>query len=307
MSIQSILFSRFKSYGGSQKYNDIYTIEPDGSGETAITSNPDANGKFYDHAVGVFNNDHSKIAFLSSVNSPAFMYNVFIKDMITGSISQITRSNHDFGSIDWAPDDSHFLVSALDANETTQIFSLNNDGTGLTALTAGSAENFSPTYSPADAAIAFEKTPDPSNRDINQIWMMDSNGANPVLLSPQLAYAASPSWSPDGNWIVFAFEQSGQIHIRKMNPVTGETISLTPASSLFSDMQPVWTATGIVFSSNRDHHGDIHKANLYIMDSNGGNVRRLTSTDAYEYAGFGFMEGSSIRANRTKDSCNFTQ
>ena len=54
-------------------------------------------------------------------------------------------------------------------------------------------------YSPDGKRIAFHRADDKRA----EIWVMDSDGANPNQVTDTLIDEYSPAWSPDGNWIAY--------------------------------------------------------------------------------------------------------
>ncbi len=83
------------------------------------------------------------------------------------------------------------------------IFVVNADGTGEVNLTGDSMYgSHEPSWSPDGQKIAFSR----SGPTTNEIWVMDSTGANPIQLtsSSQGVTNEHPSWAPDGRKIIFA-------------------------------------------------------------------------------------------------------
>jgi Tol biopolymer transport system component/tRNA A-37 threonylcarbamoyl transferase component Bud32 len=126
----------------------------------------------------------------------------------------------------------------------------------------------SPAYSPDGKRIAFE-----SNRGgIQQIWVADLNGANPMALTSfGSGVAGSSKWSPDGRFIVF-----------DARPGTGSDIYTVPASGgpvkqLTSypgeDALPFWSPDGnwIYFASTRAGGNEIFR-----IHPNGGDAQQIT-------------------------------
>ena len=83
------------------------------------------------------------------------------------------------------------------------------------------------------------------------------------------------AWAPDGQWIVYASDASGNADLWKQRLGDPEPIALT--SSPFNETQPDWSPDGrsIVFRSERDGGG------LYVIPANGG-IERLVSSFGYE-------------------------
>jgi Tol biopolymer transport system component len=92
------------------------------------------------------------------------------------------------------------------------------------------------------------------------------------LRSPISALA----WSHDSTQIVFSADNAIDIFVVDVEPQIGYARNLTSTTS--EEDYPVWLPSGneIAFVSNRDHH------EIYVMNDDGSNVRRLTFNDAVE-------------------------
>jgi Tol biopolymer transport system component len=81
------------------------------------------------------------------------------------------------------------------------IYTMNADGSGVTALTNDAAIDASPAWSPDGREIAFIST----RGSGGDLWVMNADGTGAKQLTA-VTNVAFPTWSPDGNQIVFDHE-----------------------------------------------------------------------------------------------------
>ena len=280
MNHDRIIFTRFQTEG-TDMFNDIYAIDPDGSNEVRLTTNPGPDGTFIDNAAPRYNKEKTLVAFLSTKNNPHKRFNIFFLNLADRKTAQITSGDLDMTSVDWSPDDSRLVFSCKDAKGLLQVHVVNIDGSGFTQLTEGPSENTNPLWSPHEDLIVF--TQFPANSKTSHIWIMDAQGRNPVKLTTDEAAHSNPSWSPDGSWVIYRCDL-GVPHLRRINIVTRE-VFMYPAPASGADAAPIWSGNEIVFSSNRDWEEAESLFNLYRMDERGENIRRVTTKQAFEYCG----------------------
>jgi Tol biopolymer transport system component len=107
----------------------------------------------------------------------------------------------------------------------------------------------------------------------NNIWLMNSNGTNPVALTSNPAGDAYPNLSRDGSKVAFVSDRDGNQEIYSMNAAGAFQTRLT--NNPAQDNSPVYSPNGtrIAFASNRDGNYEI-----YIMNANGTGQTRLTTS-----------------------------
>jgi Tol biopolymer transport system component len=111
---------------------------------------------------------------------------------------------------DWSPDGTKIVFTRDPVAESIpgrtnypgkEIYVVNADGTGLTALTSNGYEERAPAWSPDGLRIAFMCRLGGSDFEI---CVMDAmNGANLVQLTTNGMFDGTPTWSPDGQKILF--------------------------------------------------------------------------------------------------------
>jgi Tol biopolymer transport system component len=88
--------------------------------------------------------------------------------------------------------------------------------------------------------------------------------------------AGAPDWSPGGDKIVYASNQTGDYRIWVMN-ADGSGQRRVADDPGFADLDPAWSPDGarILFSRCDDHLGFILTCDLEVMNAAGGGMRRL--------------------------------
>lgn len=129
-----------------------------------------------------------------------------------------------------------------------------------------------------------------------QIFVMRSDGVDPVRLTNDASDNTSPMLSPDGRRIVFVSDRDGNREIYVMNADGNEPINLTrnPAE----DWTPAWSPDGkrIAFASFRDRNWEI-----YVMNADGSKPERLTNHNAIDYGPSWSPDGRHIAFTSSRD------
>jgi TolB protein len=141
-----ILFERRLFVNAQIEIGDIYTINPDGSGETKLTNSPITD--FTQGAGGaVWSPDGSRIAFSSdSPTTPPS--DLFVMNRDGSGITNITNTaERGENRPAWSPDGSKIAFSSLVDNKF-DIFVLNPDGSGVANITHNSAQDIEYVWKP---------------------------------------------------------------------------------------------------------------------------------------------------------------
>lgn len=237
----------------------------DVNGRNAIRLTPDGHGPDFFPTVSP---DGTRIAFVSGEDGQF--------DLWVMSINGTGRRRLTFdAAIDttpaWHPNGDR-VVFVSDRSGNADIWSIGLDGSGLTQLTAAPSDESAPAYSPDGTRIAFASNRDRSNFDI---WLMDADGGNLTQVTRKAEADSSaadggPTWSPDGQTIVFERWQ-GNWDLWRVAPDGSGLQRLTTHAD--HDGDPDFSPDGstIAFTSSRTGWWQV-----WLMNPDGTNVRQLT-------------------------------
>jgi TolB protein len=113
------------------------------------------------------------------------------------------------------------------------------------------------------------------DRRIKEIYIADYDGANPRRITVNRSLNINPVWSNDGKAIAYTSYRRSNFPDLFIQRIYEGTPPESPAhgTDRIHNFLPAWSPDGtkIAFMSNRDGNAEI-----YVMDANGGNVRRIT-------------------------------
>lgn len=178
-------------------------------------------------------------------------------------------------------------------SSTSQIFTIEADGTGLTTVGGGPTFNSAPAWSPDGTRLAFDSLRGGNNFDV---YVMAADGSDPTRLTTDPATDAEPAWSPGGDRLVFRSERDGNSELYVMNADGSAQTRLTDDPG--RDGRATWSPGGdlIAFSSDRD--GDLE---IYVIAPDGSGLRQLTDNTSDDTNPSWSPDGSRIAFNSDRD------
>lgn len=156
---------------------------------------------------------------------------IFIADVASGQVRQLTSGTHYEHSIDWSPDGKEIaFISNREPNED-QFFNYDllavdvADGS-LRRLTATENAEYRPRWSPDGKTLVYQATRRgltdlETTMEDTHIWLINADGTNRRELGAALDNRQGPAhWAPDGSAIYATVQERGQVHLYRL-PVSG--------------------------------------------------------------------------------------
>jgi len=156
-------------------------------------------------------------------------------DLSAGTLTQLTFEGANRAPT-WSPDGQRVTFSS-NRNGPLNLFALAAGGEGSTErLTTSESLQLPGSWSPDGNVLAFMEQHPSTGRDI---WLLRRNGDRMVFLNSE-ADESAPRFSPDGRWIAYVSNESGQaeVYVRALNARLSNRISSQGGS------EPVWALDG---------------------------------------------------------------
>jgi TolB protein len=169
----------------SNGYNNVYTVDPDGSGLTQLTFG----GGLEHNEFPAWSPNGAKIAFSSTRDSN---YEIYVMNADGSAQQRITSNPATDTQPAWSPD-GHRIAFITNRDGNYELYVVNADGTGPTRLTNTPSSESAPAWSPDGTRIALESGVHTSDRG-PRIDVIAPDGTNRASLSDGYV----PNWSPDG-------------------------------------------------------------------------------------------------------------
>ncbi len=159
------------------------------------------------------------------------------------------------------------IVFDTDRDTNLEIYVMQPDGSSPVNLSNNPSDDFDPVWSPDGTQIAFASNRDNGTKEGGQfIYIMRADGSDVTQLSHQNE-SKFPDWSASG--VDLAYSSHGEIYL--LGLFDGTEVKLTDSPEW--DEQPKFSPDGRSIAWLKDS-GDNRQ--LYVMDLDGRNVRRLT-------------------------------
>ncbi|OFW41869.1 MAG: hypothetical protein A3J29_01115 [Acidobacteria bacterium RIFCSPLOWO2_12_FULL_67_14b] len=170
---------------------------------------------------------------------------LFVVDVATRQVRQLTTGNFYEHSIDWSPRGEEILfVSNREANPDKtfnyDVFAVRVKDAAVRRLTSTRSAEYFPAWSPDGTRIAFlgttrDLTSSETTMEDTHVWVMNADGANRVEPGKDIDNRqGEPQWSADGKAVYFSVQERGSTKLVRIPDIrrAGTSVPAVPSAEL---------------------------------------------------------------------------
>jgi dipeptidyl aminopeptidase/acylaminoacyl peptidase len=156
---------------------------------------------------------------------------IFVVDVASGQVRQLTSGTHYEHSIDWSPNGEEIaFISNREPNEDQffnyDIFALKVSDASIRRLTSTESAEYRPRWSPDGKTIVHQATKRgltdlETTMEDTHIWLINADGSNRREISTMIDNRqGAPAWSADGKAVFFTVQDKGNVRLYRL-PLAG--------------------------------------------------------------------------------------
>jgi len=254
-----------------QAMNQVCIMNADGTGYRRLTTENNIQ-----HFYPSLSPDGQNVLFAAF--REANFYDIYKLDLADGSVDRLTNKIGIATGPEFSPDGQR-IVFTRNNPRTNQSQLLLMDANGEDIGNIPQIYGWDPTWSPDGSKILFA-----SDRDgTTQLYTINLSGRQLTRLTNLPAIRGRSDWSPDGQNIVTYSGDAWNREVYIMDADGSHARQLTPSGG--NSQGPSFSPDGqwVAFTAYFDHPGDDHGCEIYIIRTNGTDLRRLTNNDYCDY------------------------
>jgi TolB protein len=226
------------------------------------------------------------------------------------NIQQITLDGEKNGEAYFSTDQKKMVFQSVRGeNPWYQIYTMNIDGTGLLRISPGKGKTTCAYFHPQKDQLLFASThlalstwTEVPQKNVRYSWDFDPHmdifvgdreGKNLVQLTHTQGYDAEGSYSPEGDWICFTSQRTGDLEIFVMDAHGRQVsqITHTPGYDGGSFFSP--DGKKIVFRAFRDAQKP-RVCQVFLIDRDGKNEVQLTQGEVISWCPYFYPTGTHL-------------
>ena len=206
------------------------------------------------------------------------VYEIYAYDLEDGSVDRLTNRSGVLRAPEYSPDGQLITYARWNPNtEKDQIMIMGRNGNDPNNIPR--VEGWDPTWSPDGKQILFAS----DRNGAVQLFAVRTDGKNLHQVSNLPAIRGRSDWSPNGQYIVTYSGEAWHRELYLMNADGSDAHQLTPTGG--NSQGPSFSPDGewVAFTAYFDNYGDNLGCEIYVIRTDGTDLRRLTNNDYCDY------------------------
>ncbi len=265
-----------KDRGGDERHQ-LYLLDAEGAGVTALTDDPDVMNTF-----GVWSPDGTAVAYASNRRDYSF-FDIYVHGIPDGEPRMVYRQDGMNSALAWSPDGRYLVIAHVEAHTYSDLLLLDLQTEAVRPLTPeGDLSSYNRTVWSHDGSGLYMSTN--RDREFRGLARMD-------VASGQITWLAQPPWdvealalSPDGNRVAYVVNEHGYAKPRLLDLASRTDVPLNGLKAATGTLQNPKGATTVAWSPDGDSlaltlNGAIAAPDVWLYGLAGGTSRQLTFSD----------------------------
>ena len=171
---------------------------------------------------------------------------LFVVDVASARVDQLTDGNHYEHSIDWSPNGQELLfLTNRDADDDEffnyDLYALKLADKSVRRLSATESNEYRPHWSPDGKMIVFQATrrgltDRETTMDDTHVWVMSADGTNRRDVGASIDNRQGvPEWTADSSAVLFTVQQRGNVRLVRVPLRCGAGLEACPAETVVNE------------------------------------------------------------------------